>query len=215
MTSSPALSVSSAVPPARPALRRIALLDVVLPFLAVVILRRNDVAPFAAYAAASLFPAASVVVTWLDRRRFDYIGIGVLAGLASALLIAALTGDPRFGLVRAAPAFALFGFACFASLATKRPLMFFVARVFTAGEDPERIAAFNARLNVPAFRQIMRRLTAVWGAGTLAHAALGVAAAFLLPASLALIVEPMLAFAILAALLAWTRTVQRRAANRA
>jgi hypothetical protein len=136
-----------------------------------------------------------------------------LGGMASALLIAALTGDPRFGLVRAAPAFALFGLACMASLMTRRPLMFFAARAFTTGGDPDRVAAFDARLDQPAFRQIMRRLTAMWGAGTLSHAGLGIAAAFLLPAGVALIVEPVLAFAILAGLLAWTRAVQARTAR--
>ncbi|HSZ91066.1 MAG TPA: VC0807 family protein [Acetobacteraceae bacterium] len=210
MVNSSVLSPSAVALPPRSALRRIVLLDIVLPFLAVVILLRNDVGPLTAYAAASLFPASSIVVSWLERHRFDPIGLGVLAGLASALLIAALTGDPRFGLVRAVPAFAVFGLACFVSLATRRPLMFFVARAFAAGGDAERIAAWNARLAVPAFRHVMRRLTVVWGAGTLTHATLGVAVAFLLPASVALIVEPMMAMAILAALLAWTRAVQRR-----
>jgi hypothetical protein len=212
MASSSAVSLSTTLP-SRSALRRIALLDMVLPFLAVVILQRNGVAPLAAYAAASLFPASSIIVSWVESRRFDPIGIGVLAGLASALLIAALTGDPRFGLVRAAPAFAIFGLACFVSLATRRPLMFFVARAFATGDDAERIAIWNARITEPAFRRVMRRLTVVWGVGTLAQAALGTAAAFLLPGPVALIVEPMMAVTILAMLLAWTRAVQRRSTN--
>jgi hypothetical protein len=212
MASSSAVPLSAALPP-RLALRRIALLDMVLPFLAVVILQRNGVAPLAAYAAASLFPASSIIVSWVESRRFDPIGIGVLAGLASALLIAVLTGDHRFGLVRAAPAFAIFGLACFVSLATKRPLMFFVARAFGTGGDAERIATWNARLTEPAFRRVMRRLTVVWGVGTLTQATLGIAAAFLLPGSVALIIEPMMAIAILAMLLAWTRAVQRRSTN--
>jgi hypothetical protein len=213
MASPSAVSFANPTPRPRLALRRIALLDMVLPFLAVVTLQHNGVAPLTAYAAASLFPAASVVTTWFTRRHLDFIGVGVLVGFASALLVAALTGDPRFGLVRAAPAFALFGIACFASLGTQRPLMFYVARAFTTAGDPDRVAEFNARLNRPEFRHIMRRLTFVWGAGTLAHAALGIAAAFLLPASVALILEPVLAFSILAALLGWTRVVQARAAN--
>jgi hypothetical protein len=213
MTGSSALPLADAALTPRPALRRIVLLDMVLPFLAVVVLQRNGVAPLAAYAAASAFPASSIVVSWLERRRFDVIGIGVVVGLAGALLIAALTGDPRFGLMRAAPSFALFGLACLVSLATKRPLMFFVARAFATGGDTERIADWNARLALPGFRRNMRRLTAVWGAGTLAQAVIAVAAAFLLPANVALIVEPMAAVTILAALFAWTRALQRRAAN--
>jgi hypothetical protein len=212
MIRSPALALPAGLPP-RPGFRRIVLFDMVLPFLAVVTLVHNGVAPLTAYATAGLFPAVSLIISWLQRRHVDFIGIGVLAGLTTALLTATLTGDPRFGLMRAAPAFAMFSLACFVSLLTKRPLMFFVARAFAAGSDTDRIAVWNGRLSEVRFQQAMRRLTAVWGVGTLAHAALGIAAAFLLPGSVALIVEPMLAIAILAALLAWTRSFQRRRAN--
>jgi hypothetical protein len=57
----------------------------------------------------------------------------------------------------------VFGIACLVSLATKRPLMFFVARSLATGGDTDRIAAWDARLVLPAFRKVMRRLTAVWG----------------------------------------------------
>ncbi len=211
MTESPAFAPEAVTPAPRSILRRIVLFDIVLPVLAVVILLRNDAAPLLAYATASLFPAASIVASWAGRRGIDQIGAGVLVGMASSLLIALLTGDPRFGLIRAAPASALFGVACLVSLATERPLMFFVARAFATGGDLDRVAAWNARLARPSFRAAMRRLTAVWGAGWLAHAALGIAAAFLLPASVALIVEPAMAIVITAALLAWTRRFQRRA----
>ena len=102
MPSSSALTLSATKLPPRSALRRIALLDVVLPFLAVVTLLHNSVAPLAAYAVGSIFPASSIVVSWLRRRSFDYLGLGVLGGIASALAMAVVTGDPRFGLVRAA-----------------------------------------------------------------------------------------------------------------
>ena len=213
MTASPALALPSAALPPPPMLRRIALLDIALPVVAVVAPLHNGVAPLAAYAAASLFPASSVAVTWLRRGRFDQIGLGVLAGIAGALLIALFTGDARFGLVRAVPAFALFGVACLVSLPMRRPLMFFVTRAFATGGDAERVEAWNARLAVPGFRKNMRRLTAVWGAGTLAHAALSLAAVFLLTPAVVLVAEPVMGLGVLAALLAWTRGLQRRAAD--
>lgn len=213
MASSSALPLSSGGLPPRSTLRRIAILDVVAPFLAIMALLHNGVPPLTAYAAASIFPASSIVFSWFERRSADVVGIGVLVGIASSLLLALLTNDPRFGLVRAAPSFAMFGIACFISLATRRPLMFFVARAIATGGDGARIAAFDARLAVPAFRRVMRHLTFVWGAGTLTHAAYGLAVAFLLPAGVAVLAEPPLAVAIIAALLLWTRAVQRRSAN--
>jgi hypothetical protein len=91
--------------------------------------------------------------------------------------------------------------------------MFFVARALAAGDAAERNASWNRRLAVPRFHQVMRRLTAVWGTGTLAHAALSATMAFILPASVALILELIIAVATLAALLAWTRGVQSRGTN--
>jgi hypothetical protein len=66
MASSSALSFAKPALPSRPALRRPVVLDMVLPFVAVMFLQRNGVALLTAYAAASLFPAASVIVSWLD-----------------------------------------------------------------------------------------------------------------------------------------------------
>jgi hypothetical protein len=209
-------STMTSPPPSLPgsSLRAIALFDIVLPFVTIVALSHQGVAPLRTYALASLFPAASVLIAWFGRRRFDVVGLGVLLGIASGLGLAVLTGDPRLGLVRAAPAFGLFGVACFVSLLTARPLMFFVARAFSTGGDPAANAAWNARLDEPLFRRTMRLLTAVWGVGTLFHAVAGVAVVLALPASAAAIAEPVIGIGILMALLGWTRLVRRRAAAR-
>lgn len=158
---------------------------------------------------------ASVVIAWFRTRGFDVIGLGVLFGIASSLVLAKLTGDPRLGLAKAAPSFAVFGIACLLSLPTSRPLMFYVSRAFAAGEDAHSKAAWNERLANAGFLRGMRILTAVWGIGTLAHAALGIAAVFLLPAKVGVVAEPAIALAILGALLAWTAAFQRRAQARA
>lgn len=205
-------TANSASPlPQAPNFRRVLLLDIVLPLVAVLLLERNGVSALGAYAIASVFPIGSVAGTRLRRRAVDVIGVGVVLGVGSGLLLGALTADPRFALVRAAPGFALFGIAALLSLFTARPLMFFVARAFAAGGDPARMAAWNARLTVPRFQRVVRSITAVWGIGTLIEAALAVACAFLLPGQVALVAEPIVAFGIIATLLAWTRGVQRRA----
>lgn len=197
--------------PRGPNIGRVLLLDMGLPALTVFILQRQGAPALQAYAVASLFPLASIAGAWLRRRTVDVIGIGVVLGIGTGLLLGLVTADPRFALVRAAPSFALFGIAALLSLFTGRPLMFFVARAFGAGADAARIAAWNQRLAVPRFQKVMRRLTLVWGAATLAEACAGLACAFFLPGHIALLVEPFLAVATIGALLAWTRGVQRNA----
>ena len=197
--------------PAGPNLRRVLLLDIALPALAVFLLERNGTSALAAYAVAGVFPIASIAAAWLRERSVDIIGIAVVLGIGSGLILGFVTADPRFALVRAAPGFALFGVAALASLATERPLMFFVARAFGAAGDAAQIAAWNQRLVYPRFQAVMRRLTLVWGVSALAEACLAVSAAFLLPGQIAVIAEPLLAFGTVGALLAWTRSVQRRA----
>jgi len=197
--------------PRGPDFRRVLVLDILLPFLTAFVLQRQGVPALGAYAAAALFPSFSILLAFVQRRAVDIIGIGVLLGIGSGLTLGIATADPRFGLVRAAPGFALFGLACLVSLATARPLMFYVARAFVAQGDPQRVAAWNARRGLPRFQRAMRRVTTVWGASALGEACLAIAAAFLLPGQIALIVEPVIAFGIIAALLAWTRAFQRNA----
>src|SRR5215510_13463613 len=93
--------------PRIPDFRRVLLLDIVLPFLTVFVLQRQDVPALGAYAAAALFPALSVLLAFVQRRAVDIIGIGVLSGIGSGLALGVVTADPRFALVRAAPGFAL------------------------------------------------------------------------------------------------------------
>jgi len=197
--------------PQGPDFRRVLLLDIVLPVAAVVLLEWSGVSALVAYAAASVFPIGSVAGAWLRRRAVDIIGVGVVLGIGSGLLLGVLTADPRFGLVRAAPGFALFGIAALLSLFTARPLMFFVARAFATRGDPALTAAWNARVGVPRFQHIMRKITVVWGVGALIEAMLAIASAFLLPGQIALAAEPIIAFGMVGLLLAWTRGVQRRA----
>ena len=121
----------------------------------------------------------------------------------------------RFAVLKAAPAFGLFGLACLFSLWSRRPLMFFVGREFTAGGDMVKRAAWTARWEMAGFRRAMRLLTIVWGVACLLKATLGIGAALLLPPRVALVAEPILGIGTTAALLVWTTAYARRRAQRA
>lgn len=208
---SPAYDASVFVPRFPRGLLRDLAADALLPWIAVQVLTRGwGVSTPAAVAVAAAFPAAWIAVNWARRRRLDLIGLVILVTLVGAIAVVLTTGDVRFVLLKAAPGAALFGLACLVSLAARRPLMFFVARQFTAGDDPARLAAWNERVGIAAFRRAMRLLTLVWGLAFLGKAILWGAAALLLPTNAALIVIPTLGFGILGALFAWTIAFARR-----
>ncbi len=205
-------SPNASSPNTGPGLRGL-VIDVGLPWLALQLLERVGVSIIGALAIAAVFPAFGVLSSWRRSRSIDVVGIIVLASLILGLVVALCVGDPRFALVKAAPAFALFGAACLVSLPMRRPLMFFVARHFAPGEPAAKTAQWNQRLSRPGFRSAMRLLTLVWGVACLAEAALGITAAFVLPLHVAVVAEPMIAIGTVALLLAWTRRFASRRAR--
>ncbi|HXQ53270.1 MAG TPA: VC0807 family protein [Stellaceae bacterium] len=183
--------------------------DVVLPWLAVQILERNGVSSGTAFALAAVFPIGSVAVAWARHRRVEVIGIAVSVTMLLGICLSLATDDVRFSVMKAAPAYGLFGIACLGSLRAARPLMFYVSRYFVAGDDPAKRTAWDARSDIPGFRRAMRLLTVVWGLATLGEAVLGIACAFTLPPSLAFVAEPALALVTVTGLVTWTLAYSR------
>jgi hypothetical protein len=191
------------------------IVDMALPWIAVQVLTQVwGLSTVAAIAIAALFPAASIAIGALRRRRLDFIGVLVLVTLIGGVAVSLATQDVRFALMRAVPGATLFAVACLASLPARRPLMFFLARQFTAGDDPAKIAAWNSRVEIAGFRRAMRLLTAVWGLAFLAKAALWTASALLLSPMAALLSGPAIGLGAFAALMAWTIAYARRGAAR-
>lgn len=155
-----------------------------------------------AFAIGGLFPAASILASWIKFRRADWIGVVILSTLVGGLITAFFTGKIEFAAIKAAPAFGLFGLVCLVSVSSKRPLMFYVARASESGGDPEILAFWNERLAQPGFVARMRRLSLVWGLAFVAEAVLGIGGSLLLQPHLVLVAEPLLAIFTVISLLA-------------
>jgi|SRR5579864_2773219 len=197
----------------------ILLLDVALPYLAYRYLtQRVPAMPLATVLAWTMvFPATANALTVARRRRLDIIGTIVLAGIVVSIVGVRFGADPRILLIRESFVTGMLGLLCLLSLTLSRPLMFYVGRELTTGNDPVRVGEFDALWQWEDARRSFRLITIVWGVGWLAECFLRVILAFTLPVGRVLVVAPLLLAAITAGMLLWTMryVARRRAAGEA
>jgi hypothetical protein len=121
----------------------------------------NAVAPFAVYKIlaphfqtnsivpllyASAFPLLGLVVGLVRTRVIDVIAIFALFGIAYSLVTTLLAGEVHLALIFGATQGFVIAAVFLVSALIKRPILFFIARQFVAGNNPqgrERFAAIN------------------------------------------------------------------------
>lgn len=115
--------------------------------------------------AAGIFPTLKSLSGLLRRRALDPVSLLILFGLLSGLTALLLGGGPKLLLVRESLFTGALGLACLISLLfrSRRPVMFFFGRFFSAGSDPARRARFDELWQYPGFRRVQRMITLVWG----------------------------------------------------
>jgi hypothetical protein len=118
---------------------------------------------FTALLVATTFPLGKSVFDLVRRGLVDPISMVVLLGIAASCIALLFGGSPRLLLIRESLFTGAFGLACFVSLLLPRPMMFYFARHFIAGADPQRLARFNAGWQLPEVRFCHRLITVVWG----------------------------------------------------
>lgn len=158
-------------------------------------------------------PAASwVAFQWVRTRRIDPIGCIVLFGFVAGILASVALGGSAFVLkVRDSAFTALFGLLCLGSLAFARPMMFFIGRALSAGDDPAKLAAYDELWTMPTAPRTFRLITAAWGVGLVVEAALRVLLAVVLPTGPFLAVSPVLGGVVIGGLFAFTVWWSKRA----
>src|SRR5215831_5477795 len=90
----PRPSAATLLRPIPPGFLRSLVVDVALPWITVQLLERAwDVPTVPAFAAAAIFPAASILLLWRRHHRPEFIGIAVLATILTGIAIALFTND--------------------------------------------------------------------------------------------------------------------------
>lgn len=156
--------------------------------------------------------AAWVAIQWARHRRIDPIGAITLFGFIAGIVASALLGGSAFVLkVRDSAFTCLFGLLCILSLLRARPLMFFIGRALSAGDDPAKLAAYEQMWEMPTAARTFRIITAVWGFGMITEAGLRVVLAAVLATGPFLAASPILGATMIGGLFVFTVRFSRRA----
>jgi len=197
-----------------PSLREIApkiLLAGLLPFIGYSALRPRVHSDATALAVVMVFPLADIVIERIRRGRFEPIGMIALFGIVLGLVGAVVFhGNAMLLKLRESVFTGAFGFVCLASLLAARPAMFYLARAFATGGEPNAIEDFNSIWHRPGAARRFKKVTAVWVVGLLAEAVVRTILAYQLPTSQFLAVTPPLGWGVIG-LLVWYSIRQRRA----
>lgn len=158
-------------------------------------------------------PAAVwVVFHWVRRRQLDPIGAIVLLGLIAGIVASVLLGGNTFVLkIRDTVFTALLGVVFLVSLTWRRPAIFYVARNLSAGNDEQKLAAYDDLWELPTVPRVFRILTVLWGVGLGLEAAGRITLAASLRTGPFLAVAPVWTAVVLGSLFAFTVWYSRRA----
>jgi hypothetical protein len=192
------VSVRQVVPPL--------VFDLALPMLTFFVLTSHGVSKLAALCAGGVFPALNIGRGWIQSRQIQPLGVIVITFIAVGTAVALASGSVFVALIKDFILTGTFGLLCLGSLvATGRPLMFYLLRQFVVGGDPGRLQWWEGLWRHAPVRAALRRVTAVWGLAYVVQAAIGMVSAWLLAPAQVVIISPMMALGVLAALAAWTR----------
>jgi hypothetical protein len=164
---------------------------------------------------AGIFPTAHSIFGLVRRRSLDIVGIIVIVGIAVSIAATFLSGNPKLLLIRESFVTGALGLLALSSLFWNRPLMFYIGRQMSAGQDPTLVARFDALWQRPRGRQIFRVITVVWGIGWLAEFGLRIAMVETLTIATVLAASPFVFTTINLGLFAWMFAYVRRARRKA
>jgi hypothetical protein len=158
------------------------------------------------------FSVAWIVFQFVRQRRVDFVGAVVLVGFAVGVVSSTLLGGNSYMLkVRDAFFTAIFGIACVVTVFTHdRPAFFYLSRYVSAGNDKEKISAYNRLHEFPGGRHAFRVLSVVWGIGLVVEAGFRLTLADVLPTGTFLAVSPFITASVIGSLFAFTVVYTKR-----
>jgi hypothetical protein len=123
----------------------------------------------------ALAASALPLIAWMSwdllrYRHFDALSAIVLVGIVLSLIAVALGGDRLIGAVEEPMVSGMVGASFLASLALRRPLVFYLARSTMSREDHRSADSFEKHWRErPVLAAYIRLMTLVWGLGMTAE----------------------------------------------
>jgi hypothetical protein len=215
MTDSADTTTASGASAMVPSVRRLApqlLTAGVLPVVGYSLLRPHVGNDATALAAVMVFPVAEIAYQRVRRGVLEPIGVIALAGIALGLVSAlVLHGNATLLKIRESVFTGVFGLVCLGSLLRRRPVMFYMGRMFATGNDPVKVAEFEGVWDLPGAPGRFRFVTAVWGLALVAEAVVRVVLAVVLSTQRFLEIVPVVGWGVLGGLLFFTTRYVRSA----
>ncbi|MDE1180181.1 VC0807 family protein [Paraburkholderia sp.] len=167
--------------------------------------------------AGALAASALPLIAWMSwdlarHRHFDALSAVVLVGVIMSLVTVLAFGGPHLLIFEAPLVSGMIGATFLVSLATSRPLVFYLARSTITRENPVRGAEFEQQWRErPALAASIRALTLVWGVGSVGENLVRIALVWSLDdTETARIASSAVQYSVYGALTLWTFCYRRR-----
>ncbi len=189
----------------------------------------NFVAPYGVYEALAgrfgdtdaLIASAVPPLLWsfyelAKTRRLDAVSVVVVSAILLTVGATFMGGSARLIQMRDAMVTGAVGLLFLATLAMKRPMIFYLARATVARTTADEAEAYEQVWAQPGVPQVFRMLTLIWGLGLLLQTSCMCWLAWIWPIGRFLLLSPFISFGIFGLLMAWSLGyIARRPAARA
>lgn len=183
------------------------IIDLILPYGVFFLLSRLGMGAVPALALGGVLPACRAVVTYVRHRKIEGLALFVIGLFLLGIVMALVTGDPRLLLAKESLFTGGVGVVCLVSLGVGRPLMYYVRREISSGDEHQWERAWQASAPV---RRSLRFATLAWGVGLVVEAAGLVVVAYTLPLNEAAALTPAINIGLIAVLVTLTHVNQFR-----
>lgn len=163
---------------------------------------------------ATIIPLADNLYHVVKYKKADAFGLFMLTNFVLSLLAFSLSGNEKLILLRESMITGLLGLIFMGSLFFAKPLMYYFAIRFSAGDESDNKGKFAKNWDVPYFRFVLRFLTAIWGVALLGEAILKIILVNELSISAFLAVSQIILYSVMGAAILFTVVYRRYAKKR-